>query len=179
AAITNTGTYTLEYDSDSIKTITEDEINILIAHEMIYNWSLMGESADSIGADENVGVANYYFPILLQKFSMLSAPTFLHAMNNLTSAYYTNPMRALSNKAALEIAWDNFHAQRLPYARGFTYLVKVNPQILKASNGKRSVDDIMPVLLQKRLRGEPFGADIWLDLLTCELGPSANPNSKI
>ena len=89
------------------------------------------------------------------------------------SPYYTNPLVHISNKEAAARAWQTAHAQRLPYKRGFTYLVHVNAQIQKGSGGKRCVDDLVLALLQRKTAGRPFGIKEWLSLLKAELGESA------
>ena len=80
--------------------------------------------------------------------SLVSKSAYLKDLNCYTIQYYTNPLIQLCNNAAQEIAWEYPNAQTLPYSRGFAYLRKVNAQIQKASDGKRSADGVVLDLLQ-------------------------------
>lgn len=84
--------------------------------------------------------------------------------------YYTNPLVRISLREAQELAWKNFHALRIPYTRGFVYLIKINAEIREASNGSRSLDDIVRSLKAQKQRNRPCGIRQWLDLLKAEIG---------
>ena len=45
--------YMLEYDA-AITSVSEDEIFLLLAHEMVHNWPLLGKKADAGGSAEDI-----------------------------------------------------------------------------------------------------------------------------
>src|SRR5690606_20913262 len=98
---------------------------------------------------------------------------FLKALNTRAAAYYANPYRNASNADAAERFWNDWSAQRVPYGRGFMYLIQVDAEIRARSGGQRSLDDIVvPMSLQKK-QGKPPGIDDWLKRVEAELGPQA------
>ena len=118
----------------------------------------------------HLGIAEYYSCSLPYKFDLRSKDSYLKRINSLLTQYYTHPLINMTNKEAQKLAWQTILAQTLPYSRGFVYFMRVNIQIRKASNSKRSLDDIVLALLEKKRRQSSFGVQEWLFLLSTELG---------
>ena len=163
----------------------------LLAHEMVHNWPRLGPCAlpstphtlsmlstvDSPCEDGTTwfdeGIAEYYGTLLPYRLGVCNASQFTAQLNSHAQAYYTNPCIRLSNKEADERAWTSFGVVRLPYQRGFMYLVTLDAEIRHASNGSRSLDDVVLELLARKDAGEPFGIDTFLSLVSASRGQQA------
>lgn len=90
-------------------------------------------------------------------------------------------MIKLTNEELAKNVWNSIdfqNMQRLPYSRGFTYIMRVDAQIRKKSFGKRSVDDVVFALLDKKNKRQSFGLTEWLLLLEDELPDTATQEFK-
>jgi hypothetical protein len=153
---------------------TPDSLQNLLAHEMVHNWPhTEGEEANCTWYNE--GTAEYYSIVLPFRAGISSVDDVLAQLAKRTERYYGNPLRELSNSEACEIYWKDRNAQRLPYGRGFFYLVDTDCRIREASGGKRSVDDVVLEMLRRRRAKEPHGLDVWLDLVSRETGVDEGP----
>lgn len=66
--------------------------------------------------------------------------------------------------------WKDWRAQRIPYGRGLFYLIDTDHRIRKASDGRRSVDDLVLELLDRQRAGRESSAEEWVELVADELG---------
>jgi hypothetical protein len=149
-----------------------DEMHGLLAHEIVHNWpGLQGEHGDTAWYSE--GAAEYYSILLSYRAGVYDAAKFLSEINKRASAYYTNPLQALTNEQAAEKFWTDSRAQRVPYGRGFMYLAQVDAEIRAASEGKRSLDNLVLELRSRQKGGAKHGVSEWLELVTKELGSNA------
>lgn len=148
---------------------TADSLQGLLAHEMAHNWpSMQGEHGDTAWYSE--GTAEFYSLLLSYRGGLLTTDQYLEQINERASGYYTNPYRGLTNKAGAEIFWSDPTAQTIPYGRGFMYLVQTDGAIRAASDGKRSLDDVVRELRRRQNAGEPFGIAQWLELVGKQIG---------
>ena len=108
----------------------------------------------------------YYGTLLPYWLGVCNASIFTNELNSHAQSYYTNPDIDLSNKEADEDPFASFEVQRLPYHRGFMYLVKLDVEIRRTSHGNRSLDDVVLELLERRDAGEAFGVDKFLSLVS-------------
>jgi predicted metalloprotease with PDZ domain len=111
--------------------------------------------------------------LLPYRFGIINASQFTAQLNSGSQVYYTNPCICLSNKELDERAWTNFNVVRLPYQRGFMYLVTLDAEKRHPSNGSRSFDEVILELLVRQDAGEPFGVDTFLSLVSASTGPQA------
>jgi hypothetical protein len=151
---------------------TPDNLRGLLAHEITHNWPAMqGEHGETSWYSE--GAAEFYSILFLYRAGLYTTGEFQEAINDRASGYYSNALQRLSNREAAERFWSDGSAQRVPYGRGFMYLVAVDTAIRAQSGGKRRLGDIVRELRRRQLREEPYGVDQWLELLTTEIGPVA------
>lgn len=175
--------FIFEYSS-GLEITMEDSLSIL-AHEMVHNWpyldlctpfpisssvSVFSGACDDDRTWFNEGVAVYYSTVLPYRLGIYTTSQFTDMLNANAQAYYTSPLVNISNADATSRAWQTFHAQRLPYYRGFMYLLAVDAQIRAMSNGTRSVDDVVLALLARRQAGRPHGVNDFLGLVSDALG---------
>src|ERR1700761_6573652 len=145
-----------------------------LVHEAVHEWPLLGSPTseiDETNAWFTEGIADYYSVILNRKFGIYDEKTFLHWINAHTSAYYTNPSRNVTNRESVEKFWDSdFTIQWVPYQRGFMYFLQLEGKLRGA---KRSLDDLILEMVQRRLHGRPYHINVWLRLVEAELGETA------
>ncbi len=150
---------------------TADSLQLLIAHEMAHTWPAMqGEHGDTAWYSE--GTAEYYSLALSWRAQAITLDKVLRTLNERADAYYTNPYRGLSNPQAAEKFWTDPVAQTVPYGRGWLYLVQTDAEIRAASQGKRSLDDVVRELYRRETAKQPYGIPQWLELVSREIGPA-------
>jgi predicted metalloprotease with PDZ domain len=152
---------------------TVDSLQDLLAHEMTHNWPKLDDPQHGDTAWYTEGAAEYYSLLLSLRAGVLNRDQFLERINGRASGYYTNPLRGLTNREAAEKFWSDWAAQRIPYGRGFMYLAQTDAKLRAASNGKRSLDDIVLELNRRVKAKEPHGIADWVALVGRELGPVA------
>lgn len=144
-----------------------------IAHEMTHNW--VGHIEGPPGATFwfSEGLVVHYTRLLMFRAGLFTADEFLEDANATVSRYLTNPLRNLPNNSIEEHFWKDRNAQVVPYDRGSLYFAHVDAKIRAASDGNRSVDDIVLEMFDRRKKGEKLTKKMWLGLLEKELGPPA------
>lgn len=157
--------------SDATKP-TPDSLQNLLAHEMVHNWPHL-DGKDGEVNWYNEGAAEYYSVVLPYRAGLSTLDDVLAQLATRTERYYGNPLRDMSLAEAHKICWSDRNAQRLPYGRGFFYLVDIDAQIREASKGARSLDDVVLEMLRRKRRGEPYGIEAFLELVERETGTDA------
>jgi len=152
-----------------------DEIQNLLAHEMVHNWPHLDEpEACRTWYDE--GTAEYYSIVLPYRAGLSSLEDVLRQLQERTHMYYGNPYRTITSEAAVDLYWKDRRAQRVPYSRGLFYIISVDHAIRAASGGRRSVDDVVLALVKKhRQEGKAPKCADWLEAVSRELGRDAAP----
>lgn len=154
------------------KPTTADDLEGLIAHEMVHNWpTLDGDHADTSWYTE--GTAEYYSIVLSFRAGLSTPQQFLKRINDRADGYYTNPLQDLSNHAAEKFYWQDARAGHVPYGRGWLYLASVDAQIRAKTHGKKSLDDIVLAFAAKTQRGETVTVADWENAVAAILGPQA------
>ena len=146
-----------------------------ITHEMTHYWNggMDDEAGSSFWFSE--GLTVHYTSLLMYRAGLFTADEYLKDVNGTVARYMTNPQRNLPNDRIAEFFWKDRNAQIVPYDRGSLYFAHVDAQIREASKGKRTLDDVILELFERRRNGEPLTQEKWLEALTRELGPSARP----
>ena len=152
---------------------TSGGLKMLLAHEMAHNWPRLSDAEHPLTAWYTEGNAEFFSSSLAYRAGFLEPDEFLNVVNGRAAAYYSNPHLKLSNVEAGRIFWSDARAQRVPYGRGFMYLTNVNAQVIEASNGTKSLDDLVNEILQRQRKGEPGGLAEWVEIITREIGPHA------
>jgi predicted metalloprotease with PDZ domain len=154
---------------------TPDEIQNLLAHEMVHNWPHLDEpEAYRTWYDE--GTAEYYSIVLPYRAGLSTLGEVMEQLQQRANMYYGNPFRSMPSEEAVDLYWKDRRTQRIPYSRGLFYILSVDHAIRAASGGQRSVDNVVLALVkQNRLTGEHPHCSDWLDALSRELGRDARP----
>lgn len=148
---------------------TVDELLGLVSHEVAHTWPAMqGEHGETAWYSE--GMAEFYSLVLSHRAGVVDVDQVVETMNDRAEGYYANPYIALSNAEAAEIFWSDPVAQTVPYGRGWMYLLQTDAEIRRASNGVRSLDDMVKAMRNRQTAGETYGISDWLTLVGAEIG---------
>jgi hypothetical protein len=149
-----------------------------IAHEMGHMW-VGNLNGGGVGGTTwfNEGLNVYYTRLLLLRSGLDSVALYERSINGSARAYYSSPFR---NAPADSLARVGFasgigagSAQNVPYQRGSLYFADVDYQIRQASDGKRTLDDVMLPLFERRRHGEQLDRNSLVEMLVKEIGPKA------
>lgn len=152
---------------------TSLELQGLLAHEITHNWPKLDDPEHGATAWYSEGTAEYYSILLSRRAGAIDDDEWLRRVNERLSAYYANPYRGATNAEAAKAFWQDSRAQRVPYGRGFTYLLKLDAQLRAASGGQRRLDDLVLEVLRRQRGGESVGLEQWVAMVVRELGPAA------
>jgi predicted metalloprotease with PDZ domain len=144
----------------------------MIVHEMIHGW-VGGVSGPGNTQWFSEGVTTYLTARTGLVLGLEPVEDYADEVSGLAADYYPNPFRNVSADSAAEAFWIHKTGERLPYARGALYFFYLNHRIRQASNGSRSLDDVLLEFFEARDRGEPATTAAWLDRIEAELGPEA------
>lgn len=148
---------------------TVDALQELLAHEIAHNWPAMqGEHGDTAWYSE--GAAEYYSLVFAHRAGLLDRAGLLREVNQRANNYYTHPFRALTNEEAARRFWSDPFVQQVPYGRGFLYLAQTDAAIRRATNGRRSLDDVVRAIRARQEADQPYGIPVWLELVGDEIG---------
>lgn len=167
------GSFAFGYSAVEPKDATE--LTWLLAHEMTHNWPHLDGAFDGSGLHSwySEGAAEYYSHAIPLRAGLQSAEVIAEHLSGRLREYDVNPLRVLSNLDAANSSWTDARAQRIPYGRGLQYLISTDGYIREATQGARSLDDIVLALLRAQRKGEPAGAERWVELVAELTGPIA------
>ena len=145
--------------------VAPEHMRAILGHEMTHTWT-----AAAIGKWYSEGDAVYYQQRLPWMAGMVPAEAYLADINKTAARYYTNDLVRLSDPDAMADYWSDVRKIVIPYDRGAMYFAALNGKIRKASNGARSVDDLIRVVVDRNRRGEATSEADWIALVRAELG---------
>jgi hypothetical protein len=146
------------------------DMQMLLAHEIAHNWPRLDGTNLSDTAWYTEGTAEYYSSLLAYRAGLIGLDKFVALINEKAAGYASNPFKDLSNADAGKKFWEDARAQRIPYGRGFMYLLRLNAQIQEHSKGKRSVDDLVREVIARQQADQKVGVVEWRALVEAELG---------
>ncbi|MGE4302911.1 MAG: peptidase M61 [Novosphingobium sp.] len=151
------------------------DLESLLAHEMVHAWiNSLSNSMDAPGGLAlswfGEGLAVHYQRLLPYRAGLISPQAFLDDLNSTAARYYTNVLIDTPNEEIPDGFWKDTRIRVLPYDRGSLYFAKLDAEIRAASEGKRSLDDIVRRMLAERRAGKPMDITLWRTLLKAELG---------
>jgi len=146
--------------------VTGDSLKVILGHEMNHTWTDVG--LDKWYAE---GIAVYSQALLPWRAHLLTTDEYLADLNQTASRYYTNPLKSYPEDQVDDHFWQDTRIRTLPYDRGAMYFAVLNGKIAKASGGKRSVDDLVQAMIDRKRAGEPITDAVWIGMLRKEIGP--------
>lgn len=150
---------------------TDGGTQTLLAHELAHTWpKLNGSEPHALTAWYTEGTAEFYSLVMLKRSGAMDLEEFVRQLNQRMDNYYGSRYLTLTNKEAGDLFWKEHDAQRVPYGRGLTYLIKLNQQLKDATDGKITLDTLVLDIYHRQLAGETIGLDAWKDMLVSYLG---------
>jgi hypothetical protein len=146
---------------------TAEGLKSIFGHEMTHTWTAAGED---IGKWYNEGNAVYYQGLLPWRAGLITIDDYLANINRTASRYYTNPQNRTPEADVARQFWENTYVRVLPYDRGAMYFAVLDGKVRRASAGKRSIDDLIGVMVGLYRSGRPMTEQTWIDVLRGELG---------
>ncbi|HEX5261905.1 MAG TPA: hypothetical protein VFW13_00145 [Phenylobacterium sp.] len=143
-----------------------EQLKGTLAHEMIHTWTASGLGGQWYGE----GIAVHYQALLPLRAGMITPADFLEDLNETARRYYTNALNDTPDREIAARFWEDTRIRTLPYDRGAMYFAVLDGRIRRASDGKRSLDDLITEMVRRRASGRPSDDAAWLDLVTRELG---------
>ncbi|MEO9130170.1 MAG: hypothetical protein ABI240_03065 [Sphingomonas sp.] len=140
----------------------------ILGHEMVHTFT-----ANDLGRWYVEGDAVYYQVQLPWRAGMVTTDQYLHDINLTAYRYYTN-LKIHSHEDEIEPAFfsDNW-LNTLAYDRGALYFAQLSGMIHHKSGGKRSIDDLVRIMVRKGRNGEQISDDTWYDIIRAEIGENA------
>jgi hypothetical protein len=151
----------------------DTDLKFTLSHEMLHTYiGGLGGHEDSNLSNSwfSEGLAVYYQRTLPLRYGQISATDFLSDLNKTAGRYYTDALSNTPNSEVPANFWSNTLVRVLPYDRGALYFATVNDAVRKASHGKRSLDDLLLPLLQRRQEKGAIQQSDWEEVVARELG---------
>jgi hypothetical protein len=145
--------------------VTGDQMETILGHEMTHTWT-----ATDMGKWFDEGLAVYYQQRLPWRAEMISSAAYLSDINKTAARYYTNELSHRSDAEVIRDYWTDVRLVVIPYDRGAIYFAILDSKIRKVSHGKRSVDDLIRVVVDRNRREIKTDEAFWVGLVRQELG---------
>ncbi len=145
--------------------VTGEGLKSILGHEMTHTWT-----ANGIGQWYSEGNAVFYQALLPWRAGLITADEYLADLNKTASRYYTNALKSTPEDSVAPHFWDDTRIRVLPYDRGAMYFAVLNGKIRTATNGKRSLDDVIQTMIARARDEKPLTQAMWLDVLRAEVG---------
>ncbi|KAH7136267.1 hypothetical protein EDB81DRAFT_886381 [Dactylonectria macrodidyma] len=148
----------------------------LFTHETIHTWLTLDELEILEKGTQwyHEGLAEYYSLFFRYMNGSLDREVLRKEANIRAQAYYTSPLVDCSDLEASKRSWQTANAQHLPYRRGFVFFVQLNALIESATNGKRTLVDLVIFMVKKSQElNKPLGLEDFLSRLEEDLGSNA------
>lgn len=126
---------------------TLDEVKWLFAHEYFHNWNsqrtgrLKEPQAQLYWFSE--GFTDYYTYVLLLRANLMTFEEFTEHYNEILRSYYLSPARSAPNERVIQEFFQNEAVSKQPYWRGALLATAWDARIRKATNGAKSLDDVL------------------------------------
>lgn len=141
---------------------TPDRAKQLLAHEYLHTWfpaELGGYTDGASGYWFSEGFTNYYATRLLLDSGLWTEAELLEDLNAVLARHATSPAR---NAPAAEVEarfWTDPDVQKLPYDRGHLLALLLDHRIHTATEGRRSLLDILQAQRRLALGRDPAADD--------------------
>ncbi len=99
------------------------------------------------------GLTTFYEYTMPFRAGEIDQDAYVDGLNHLSNIYYTNPGREMSAQAIVEVGFNDGDIRHVPYQRGAFYFADLDTRIREASDGQRSLDDLMERVLNGREDG--------------------------
>ena len=148
------------------------DFKLTLAHEMVHTFvgGLNDNDEDLSESWYSEGLAVYYERVLPLRAHAITPDDFLTDLNSTAARYYTDLLNDAPNDQIAARFWADTRIRVLPYDRGALYFANLNSEIRKASRGKRSLDDLVQTMIDRKRAGQSSDQAQWVLLLQDALG---------
>lgn len=152
------------------QTETQD-LKLTLAHEMVHTFvGALDDPQGLLSSWYAEGLAVYYERVLPWRAHAISTGDFLADLDKTAARYYTDLLSNTPNSDIPARFWADTRVRVLPYDRGSLYFAQLNAEIRKASHGKRSLDDLVRQMIDRRRQRLPVDQKAWVSLVRSALG---------
>ena len=148
--------------------VSGESLKSILGHEMTHTFT-----QNDLGRWYVEGDAVYYQMQLPWRARMFSTDQYLRDINLTAARYYTNQkIHGHEDEIGPNFFKDTW-LNTLAYDRGALYFAQINGMIRRKSGGKRSVDDLVRVMVRKGRNNEEITDETWYALLRPAAGEEA------
>ncbi len=144
-----------------------------IAHEMGHRFVGGIDAPQGVQSWFTEGLNTYYTRLLMMRGGFSSVDEYGSAVNAAFRDYWFGKARNWSADSIVKIGFNDEAVRHMPYVRGSLYFANVDAEIRARSHGRRTLDEVVRELFERRERGEPFNTNTWIETVTREAGPQA------
>lgn len=137
-------------------------LKFLFAHEMVHNWITMDDTPFGTCTWYVEGMAEFYSILLPWRTHVASGDEVCNELNKRASEFYENPQIHCTNLEAGRKLMTDAELTKIPYGRGFFYLLHADAMIRRATQGRHCLDDITIKLMKRQREIEKIGNEDWL-----------------
>jgi predicted metalloprotease with PDZ domain len=143
----------------------DHQLMYLLSHELGHTW-IPFKTSQAAEAPPTMfwfseGFTEYYSYVVRLLAGFEQFPTFLDEIDGLLNEYWISPVRSIPNEQAAAEYFTNQNAQRLAYLRGLLIALNWNAAIRSASDGQKSLNDLMRMLMRDGVhRDRPIDAAV-------------------
>lgn len=124
----------------------------LLAHEIFHTW--VGEKINLSGSESllywfSEGFTDYYARLILLRAGLISLEEYVKEYNKVLKQYFKSSERNAKNERTADGFWNDSDLNKLTYMRGDILAHSINYAIIKNSNAKKSLDDLMLDLFKR------------------------------
>jgi predicted metalloprotease with PDZ domain len=149
-------------------TVSGESIQQILGHEMVHTFT-----ANSLGKWYDEGDAVFYQVRLPWMAGMVPTETYLRDINLTAARYYTNAEINAREELLIPNFFKNPWMNTLGYDRGALYFAALDGMARRASGGKKTIDDLVRVLVKMQRSEQEITEQTWVDLLQKEIGANA------
>jgi predicted metalloprotease with PDZ domain len=148
-----------------------ENLKITLAHEMVHTFvGTLGGDDGLVDSWYSEGLAVYYERLLPLRAGAISPEHYLADLNQTAARYYTDLLNTTPNDQIAARFWADTRIRVLPYDRGSIYFADLHAKIRQATGGRKSLDDLVLAMIDRRAHGLPADEDAWVALLRQTLG---------
>ncbi|HEX5460141.1 MAG TPA: hypothetical protein VFX20_09235 [Steroidobacteraceae bacterium] len=147
------------------------DFKLTLAHEMVHTFvGGLDDPRGLLSSWYSEGLAVYYERVLPWRAGLISTHDFLTDLNKTAARYYTDLLSDTPNSRIPARFWADTRVRVLPYDRGSLYFAALNAQLRRLSHGKRSLDDLVLQMIDRRRRGLPVDEQAWASVVRAAIG---------
>ena len=143
--------------------LSPDWLFFLYAHEMVHNWVHLSDNPFGTCTWYVEGMAEYYSAVLPFRAGIASKEQLLKEINKRAQQFYQNPRNRIPNAEVGKHLMKDPEMTRVPYGRGFFYLTHADAMIRRATNGEKSLDDVVKALNKRFAEDPTLQNEAWIE----------------